>query len=106
MTSTGKPGIAISQDGTAICYQTLGAGEGLVVLGGAWRSARDYLPFARALTSYFTVHVVDRRGRGGSGPQGENYSIDRELEDLVVVHEQVAVLDEPTADRMGPSPRG
>ena len=77
--------IAQSQDGTAISYQTVGAGEGLVVLGGAWRSARDYLPFAQALAPSFAVHVVDRRGRGGSGPQGENYSIEREIEDLVAV---------------------
>ncbi|MGO9971629.1 MAG: alpha/beta fold hydrolase [Solirubrobacteraceae bacterium] len=88
ITSTGKPGIAISRDGTAISYQTLGAGAGLLVLGGAWRSARDYLPFARALTSSFTVHLVDRRGRGGSGPQGESYSIVRELEDLSAVQAQ------------------
>ncbi len=87
-TSTSKPGIAVSRDGTAISYQTLGAGEGLVVLGGAWRTARDYLSFARAPTSSFMVHLVDRRGRGGSGPQGENYSIVRELEDLSAVREQ------------------
>ncbi len=47
-----------------------------------------YLPFARALTSSFTVHLVDRRGRDGSGPQGENYSIERELEDLSAVQAQ------------------
>ncbi|MGO9903617.1 MAG: alpha/beta fold hydrolase [Solirubrobacteraceae bacterium] len=87
-TSTGKSGIAISRDGTAIGYQTLGAGEGLLVVGGAWRSARDYLSLARALTSSFTVHLIDRRGRGGSGPQGENYSIERELEDLFAVQVQ------------------
>lgn len=86
--NTTTPRIARSQDGTAIAYETLGAGEGLLVLGGAWRSSRDYLPFARALARYFEVHVIDRRGRARSGPQGPNYSIERELEDLFAVEAQ------------------
>jgi pimeloyl-ACP methyl ester carboxylesterase len=87
-TTKGRPGVVISRDRTAISYETLGAGEGLLVLGGAWRTARDYLSFARALASSFAVHLVDRRGRGGSGPQGENYSIERELEDLFAIQAQ------------------
>jgi pimeloyl-ACP methyl ester carboxylesterase len=78
-------GIVRSQDGTAISYETMGAGDGLVVLGGAWRARQDYLRLARALAPGFTVHLVDRRGRGGSGPQGADYSIERELEDLIAV---------------------
>jgi pimeloyl-ACP methyl ester carboxylesterase len=74
-----------SQDGTAISYETSGVGEGLLVLGGAWRTGHDYLPFARALAQSFAVHVIDRRGRGRSGPQGADYSIERELEDLFAV---------------------
>jgi pimeloyl-ACP methyl ester carboxylesterase len=88
ISTTGTAQIARSLDGTAIGYQTLGAGEGLIVLGGAWSSGRDYLPFARAMSRSFAVHVVDRRGRGDSGPQGENYCIERELEDLFAVQEQ------------------
>src|SRR5438270_4085710 len=78
-------GMVRSQDGTTIAYETLGGGPGLLVLNGAWRAARDYLPFARALARDFAVHVVDRRGRGRSGPQGTDYSIERELEHLSVV---------------------
>jgi pimeloyl-ACP methyl ester carboxylesterase len=89
-TTTTTPGIARSPDGTAIAYETLGAGEGLLVLGGAWRSSRDYLRFARALARSFEVHVIDRRGRGRSGPQGPNYSIERELEDLFAVQAETA----------------
>jgi pimeloyl-ACP methyl ester carboxylesterase len=81
-------GVATSNDGTAISYETVGVGEGLLVLGGAWRACRDYLPFARALSDSFTVHVVDRRGRGQSGPQGAEYSIAREIEDLLGVQAQ------------------
>jgi len=87
-TATTKPGIVRSRDETAIGYESLGVGDGLVVLGGAWRSGRDYLPFARALASSFAVYVIDRRGRGRSGPQGPDYSIERELEDLFAVQAQ------------------
>jgi pimeloyl-ACP methyl ester carboxylesterase len=78
-------GIVRSQDGTSIGYETVGVGDGLLVLGGAWRTSRDYLPFARALAESFAVHVIDRRGRGRSGPQGRAYSIERELEDVAAV---------------------
>ena len=77
--------IVRSQDGTPIGYETIGAGEGLLVLGGAWRTSRDYLPFAHALEESFAVHVVDRRGRGRSGLQGHAYTMERELEDLAAV---------------------
>lgn len=95
MTSTtGTAHIARSRDGTAISYQTFGLGEGVIVLGGAWRSGRDYLRFARTLSQSFAVHVVDRRGRGDSGPQDEGYDIERELEDLAAVqaHTEAAAV--------------
>ncbi len=77
-----------SSDGTEISYETVGVGDGLIVLGGAWRTSRDYLPLARALSGSFTVHVIDRRGRGHSGPQGADYSVAREVEDLLAVQAQ------------------
>jgi pimeloyl-ACP methyl ester carboxylesterase len=74
-----------SSDGTAIAYASLGAGPGVIVVGGALRAGRDYLPLARELARTFTVHVVDRRGRGDSGPQGAGYSIDKERNDLLAL---------------------
>ncbi|TDC88917.1 alpha/beta hydrolase [Nonomuraea deserti] len=74
-----------STDGTPINYQTTGAGPGLIVLGGALRTSQDYLPLAFSLARSFTVHVVDRRGRGASGPQGPEYTLDKEVEDLLAV---------------------
>ena len=74
-----------SADGTTIGYETLGRGDAVLVVGGAWRAADDYLALARGLASTFTVHAIDRRGRGRSGPQGPAYSIDREVEDLSAV---------------------
>jgi pimeloyl-ACP methyl ester carboxylesterase len=74
-----------SADGTSIAVRTTGAGPGLVLLGGAVRTAEDYLHLAAALADAYTVHVVDRRGRGDSGPQGPDYGMDREVEDLTAV---------------------
>ena len=76
-----------SADGTRVGYQTVGDGPGLIVVGGALRAGDDYLPLARALAGRFAVHVVDRRGRGASGPQGPGYGVEREVEDLAAVRE-------------------
>lgn len=74
-----------SQDGTLIRYLSVGAGPGLIVVPGALKTAADYAELARALAGRFTVHVVERRGRGGSGPQGPDYGIHRECQDLAAV---------------------
>ena len=47
--------------------------------------ASDLAAFAALLARRHTVHVVQRRGRGGSGPQGERYGIERECEDIEAV---------------------
>ena len=47
--------------------------------------AADYAAFARALAERFTVHTIERRGRGESGPQGDDYSIVKECEDVLAV---------------------
>jgi len=74
-----------SPDGTTIAYQEAGSGDGVIVVGGALRAACDYLPFAEVLARSFTVYVMERRGRGASGPQGRAYSIEKECEDLLAV---------------------
>lgn len=74
-----------SADGTRISYKTLGEGRGVIVVGGALRTGEDYLPLAREMAGTFAVHVVDRRGRGASGPQGSDYSVERERDDLLAV---------------------
>jgi len=74
-----------SGDGTVIAYHTVGQGPPLIVVGGALRAAEDYLALARGLAERYCVHVVDRRGRGLSGPQGPRYGIARECEDLLAI---------------------
>jgi pimeloyl-ACP methyl ester carboxylesterase len=76
---------AISSDGTTIAYASTGMGPGLVLIPGALAVATDFVPLAQALSEIFTVHVIERRGRGASGPQGADYAITRECEDLRAV---------------------
>jgi len=50
--------------------------------------ANDYAAFASALAERFSVHIVERRGRGESGPQGDDYSIVKECEDVLALQQQ------------------
>ncbi len=75
-------GQVISADGTPIGYQQIGHGPGLIIMHGGMRAAQHYLRLAEALADEFTVYIPDRRGRGLSGPPGDDYSIQKELEDL------------------------
>lgn len=74
-----------SRDGTRIAYRTVGAGPAAIVVPGALALARDLDAFARALGDRFTVHTVERRGRGASGDSEDAYSIERECEDVAAV---------------------
>lgn len=75
----------VSADGTAIGCEVTGRGPALVVVHGTLRAARHHRAMAMALGGDFTVWTFDRRGRGTSGPQGVDYGIDRECDDLAAV---------------------
>src|SRR5260370_34895367 len=71
-----------SSDGTTISYLSVGSGPAVIVVPGALSLASGYTAFARQLSEHFTVHTIERRGRGQSGPQGNDYSITKECEDV------------------------
>jgi pimeloyl-ACP methyl ester carboxylesterase len=75
-------GSVTSQDGTTIGYRQIGHGPGLVLLHGSNVSGQDFTQLGEALADTFTVYLPDRRGRGLSGPFGNDYSIQKEVEDL------------------------
>ena len=77
--------IVTSADGTPVEYLSVGSGPHVVVVPGALAVASDLTALAALLAQRHTVHVVQRRGRGGSGPQGERYGIERECEDVEAV---------------------
>ncbi|GAA4591819.1 alpha/beta hydrolase [Planotetraspora phitsanulokensis] len=74
-----------SADGTRIAYHSVGHGPGIVLLHGSMETARSHMAMAEALADAFTVHLPDRRGRGQSGPYGDDYSVRKEVEDLDAV---------------------
>jgi pimeloyl-ACP methyl ester carboxylesterase len=80
-----RTSIARSSDGTEIAYHSLGHGPGLVIVGGVLSQGSDYMALANALSGAFQVHVIERRGRPGSGPQRPDHGLDDECADLVAV---------------------
>jgi pimeloyl-ACP methyl ester carboxylesterase len=75
----------VSADGTAISYLTTGRGLPAIVVPGVLSTANAYVSFADALGQTHTVHTIERRGRGLSGPQGDDYSMIKECEDIAAV---------------------
>jgi pimeloyl-ACP methyl ester carboxylesterase len=78
-------GVVTSADGTPVEYLSVGHGPPVIAVPGALAMASDLAAFAALVAGKHTVHVVQRRGRGGSGPQGDRYGIDRECEDIEAV---------------------
>ena len=75
-----------SRDGTTIAYDREGAGDPLILVGGAF-SYRRYpgqVKLAGLLGAHFTVYSYDRRGRGDSG-DAMPYAVEREIDDLAAV---------------------
>ena len=75
-------GSFLSGDGTLMGYRQMGKGPGLVLLHGALQSSRSFTSLGAALSDAFTIYIPDRRGRGLSGPFGDNHSMRTETEDL------------------------
>lgn len=78
-------GAVASKDGTAIGYRQLGAGPGVILIHGGMKSSQDFMKLAAALRDAFTVYVMDRRGRGLSGPHAERFSVDQEVDDVQAI---------------------
>jgi len=52
------------------------------LLHGSMASSQSFMTLATVLSDNFTVYIPDRRGRGLTGPFGDNYCIQKEIEDL------------------------
>lgn len=78
-----------SDDGTSIAVFTSGDGPPLVLVHG---TTADHGRWARVLASLekrFTVHAIDRRGRGASSDAAD-YAVEREMQDVARVVDWVA----------------
>jgi pimeloyl-ACP methyl ester carboxylesterase len=80
----------LSKDGTTISYLSMGSGPSVLVIPGALSMAADYAAFAHALAEDFTVHTIERRERGESGPQSDDYSMVKECEDVLALQKQTS----------------
>ena len=80
-----------SKDGTAIAFARSGKGPPLVLVHGTTADHTRWNPLLPQLEARFTVHAVDRRGRGGSG-DAPAYAIEREFDDIAAV---VDAIGEP-----------
>jgi pimeloyl-ACP methyl ester carboxylesterase len=77
-----------SADGTPIAYWRSGEGPPLVLVHGTAADHGRWAPVLPAFEERFAVCAVDRRGRGGSG-DSEDYSIEREFEDVAAVVDSI-----------------
>lgn len=65
-----------------------GAGQALLLVHGGGADHTRLESFADRVTNFFTVHLVDRRGRGMSG-DGATYSVELEYDDIAAVAEAI-----------------
>lgn len=100
MSSTATP--VVSPDGTRIAYWTSGEGPPLVLVHGAMSDHSRWRPLLPYLEPSFSVHAMDRRGRGGS-EDVSTYEVAREFEDVAAVVDTVAAAAGSTVDVYGHS---
>jgi len=87
----GSPSFVVrSRDGTPIAVFSSGVGPPLVLVHGATADHTAFRVVGPMLGETFTVHAIDRRGRGASG-DAAGYAIEREYEDVAAVAEALGV---------------
>jgi pimeloyl-ACP methyl ester carboxylesterase len=89
----------VSSDGTVIAFGESGSGPPLVLVHGTTNDRTSFRFVEPILADHFTVHSIDRRGRGASGDSRGEYRIEQEFDDIAAV---VDSLDQP-ADLLGHS---
>ena len=77
-----------SADGTEIAVFTSGDGPPLVLVHGAAADHTTFRVIGPRLAERYTVHAIDRRGRGSSGDTPP-YAIEREFEDVAAVADAI-----------------
>ena len=72
-------------DGTAIACHVSGDGPPLVLVHGTSADHVRWAAVSDALGAQFTLHALDRRGRGASGDSAGPYAIEQEFDDIAAV---------------------
>ena len=73
--------VCFMPDGTNIEYIVCGSGPKLLLIHGSQRTPEEIENLIKILSGRFTVYCADRRGWGGSGTKGREYSMKKECED-------------------------
>lgn len=103
MTTTDATATRIrSWDGTEVAWFSTGDGPPLVLVHGVLGDHARWDLLRPHLEPYFTVHAMDRRGRGASG-DADTYDAEREFEDVAAVVDAVASDTGATVDVYGHS---
>lgn len=70
-------------------------GSGVVVVPASMVTASDYTRFAQKLSESLgrPVHTFNRRGRGDSSPQPEDYTLEADIRDLDAVMKHTSSTD-------------
>ena len=84
----GAASTVLSRDGATVSYISMGAGPSVLVIPGALSVASGYVAFACGLAKEFSVHIIERRGRGLSSPQDSAYSVEKEVEDVLALQHE------------------
>jgi pimeloyl-ACP methyl ester carboxylesterase len=80
---------AVSADGTVIGYESIGAGPPVLLVHGSTGTRIRWSPVRASFEQHYTVHSMDRRGRGLSAVEAGPYSLRREAEDVAAVAQAV-----------------
>jgi pimeloyl-ACP methyl ester carboxylesterase len=75
----------VSADGTVIGCESIGAGPPMLLVHGGTATHKRWEPVQEQLAERYTVHMMDRRGRGLSTDEADEYSLAREGEDVAAV---------------------
>ena len=95
----------VSRDGTEIGYFSSGHGPPLLLIHGGVGDQSRWGTLRPHLEAHFTVHAMDRRGRGTSGDT-QPWSIEREYEDVAAVVDAIATEHGRRVDVYGHSMGG
>jgi pimeloyl-ACP methyl ester carboxylesterase len=79
----------VSADGSTLGFESSGQGPPMLLVHGTSATRIRWAPVRDKLAERYTVHELDRRGRGLSTEQADAYSLAREAEDVVAVAEAV-----------------
>ena len=88
-TAAPRPRTILSRDGTPIAVVTSGTGPPLVLVHGAAADHTTFRVVGPMFAERYTVHALDRRGRGASGDTPP-YAVEREFEDVAAVATWIA----------------